>query len=85
MTESPPQTTLENAVNGKTYRITGLDGGPDFRLRLKNLGFAEGRTITRIHSHPFRGPVTIQIHHSKVAIGHGMARRIFLEEVQTEG
>ena len=85
MTSDTPETiSLENAVNGKTYRVCELEGGEDFKLRLKNLGIVVGRTLTRIHSHPFRGPVTVKVHNSKVAIGHGMARRIFLEEVEEE-
>jgi Fe2+ transport system protein FeoA len=85
MTDDTANTiSLENAVNGKTYRVCGLDGGEDFKLRLKNLGIVVGRPLTRIHSHPFRGPVTVKVHHSKVAIGHGMARRILLEEVVEE-
>lgn len=78
--ESSPVTLLE-CLPGQPCRIVVLQGGSHFRLRLKNLGLVEGKIITKVHAHPFRGPVTIKVHNSQVAIGHGMANHILVEPV----
>jgi ferrous iron transport protein A len=66
---------------GVPYRITGLHGGPGFQARLRNLGFVPGQTIVKLHTHPFSGPVTVQIGHTQLALGRGMAARILVESI----
>jgi ferrous iron transport protein A len=43
------------------------------------LGIRSGKRITKISSHFWRGPQTIEIDNLQVAIGFGMARKIFIE------
>jgi len=66
---------------GIPHRIAALRGGPGFRARLYNLGIAEGQVVTKVHTHVFRGPVTLQVGQSQVALGHGMAARIGVEKI----
>ncbi len=73
--------TLLSCKPGVRYRITGLHGGPGFQARLRNMGFVPGQTIVKLHTHPFRGPVTVQIGHTQLALGRGMAGRILLESI----
>ena len=47
--------------------------------RLEALGIRPGKRITKVSSMFMRGPVTLQIDHYQVAIGHGMAGRILVE------
>ena len=66
-----------------------MHGGPNFRLRLRNLGLAEGTILSKTHSHPFHGPVTVRVQHTEIAIGRfqhteiaigrGMASHILVE------
>jgi len=52
--------------------------------RLNALGIRTGKRITKISSMLLHGPVTIQIDRMRVAIGFGMAEKIFVEvEKQT--
>jgi Fe2+ transport system protein FeoA len=71
--------TLQTCPAGVPYRVVQLNGGEQFRLRLKNLGITEGKLLTKLHSHPFRGPVTVQVQNAQVALGHGMAGQIVVE------
>ena len=63
------------------YRVISLDGGPQFKMRLGNLGVAEGKIIRKIHNHPFRGPITVKVANTELAIGYGMAEKIDVEEL----
>ncbi|NOY81858.1 MAG: ferrous iron transport protein A [Kiritimatiellaeota bacterium] len=67
---------------GVPHRIAALQGGPGFRARLYNLGIAKGQIVTKVHTHAFRGPVTLQVGQSQVALGRGMAARIRVEALQ---
>ncbi|MFC1994500.1 FeoA family protein [Chloroflexota bacterium] len=44
------------------------------------MGIIPGKRITKVSSMFMRGPVTIQIHNSQVAIGFGMADKIVVEQ-----
>jgi len=43
------------------------------------LGIRPGKKITKISSMLMRGPVTVQAGHTQIAIGFGMANKIFVE------
>lgn len=64
---------------GEEAKIVDLQGGIGFRRRVENLGIREGMKIKKISSQLFRGPVTIQVGNTKVAIGYGMAKKIIVE------
>ena len=53
--------------------------GWGFRKRLEDMGLTPGTKITVVKSAPFRGPVEIHVRDSRLAIGKGMAERIFVE------
>ena len=76
---SNEEQTLLSCPAGVAVRVVRLAGGEHFRLRLKNLGLVEGKVLTKVHSHPFGGPVTVRLQQTQLAIGHGMAKRIFVE------
>lgn len=47
--------------------------------RLEALGIRPGKKVTKISSMLFRGPVTLRVDSTQVAIGFGMANRILVE------
>ena len=59
--------------------IKEILGGRELEKRLEVMGIRPGKKITKIGSHFWRGPVTISVGKSKVAIGHGMAQKIMVE------
>jgi ferrous iron transport protein A len=64
--------------------VSEIRGGQGMTDRLNALGIRTGKRITKISSMLLHGPVTIQIDRMRVAIGYGMAEKIFVEvEKQT--
>ncbi len=59
--------------------VVSLEGGSNFVLRLQNLGIRPGKKITKVSAHFWRGPVTVQMGRTKVALGFGMAGRLMVE------
>jgi DtxR family Mn-dependent transcriptional regulator len=50
-----------------------------FERRLMDMGLTSGTRVTVVKSAPFHGPVEILVRGSRLAIGRGIAERIFLE------
>ncbi|MDD5475861.1 MAG: FeoA family protein [Syntrophales bacterium] len=63
---------LESAV------VAEINGGHALVDRLNGLGIRRGKRITMISSVFSRGPVTILVDRSQIAIGHGMADKIMV-------
>ena len=59
--------------------VIQVSGGHGLVRRLEALGIRPGKRITKVSSMFMRGPVTLQIDHYQVAIGHGMAGKILIE------
>jgi Fe2+ transport system protein FeoA len=55
----------------------GRDWG--FEKRLMDMGLTPGTRVTVVKSAPFHGPFEILVRGSRLALGRGMARRIFVE------
>ena len=53
--------------------------GCGFRRRLEDLGLTPGTEITMVKSALFNGPVEVYVRGSRLAVGRGMAERIFVE------
>lgn len=64
--------------------VQKIDGGTYLIDRLNALGIRPGKEIAKISSMFTSGPVTIQIDRSQVAIGHGMAKKIFINTDRKE-
>ncbi|MBU1006032.1 MAG: ferrous iron transport protein A [Candidatus Omnitrophica bacterium] len=64
---------------GEAGIIKELRGGFGFTKRIYNMGIREGKLIKKVSSHFWRGPQTIEIDNARIAIGFGMAGKIFIE------
>ena len=53
--------------------------GWGFRKRLEDMGLTPGTKVTVVKSAPFHGPLEVYVRGSRLAIGRGMAERIFVE------
>ncbi|HEX38200.1 MAG TPA: ferrous iron transport protein A [Candidatus Cloacimonetes bacterium] len=69
---------------GEQAVIVSHHGGRVFERRMSSLGLRPNAVIKKISSQLFRGPVTVQVGNSQVALGHGMARRIYVERIGNE-
>lgn len=64
---------------GQSGTVVAVDGGAGIHQRLSALGIYTGTRITKVGSTFSQGPVTVQTAGCQVAIGHGQARRIYVE------
>lgn len=59
--------------------VREIVGGSGVINRLNALGIRPGKRVTKISSMLLHGPVTIRVDRTRVAIGFGMAAKIFVE------
>ena len=64
---------------GESGIIKELRGGGEFTRRIQSMGVREGKRVRKVSSHFWGGPQTIEVDNMRVAIGFGMARKIFVE------
>jgi len=64
---------------GESGVVAEFHGGHDFTARIQSMGLRPGKKITKISSHFWRGPQTVKIGALQIAIGFGMARKVFVE------
>jgi ferrous iron transport protein A len=65
--------------DGQTGRITEILGGQNMQERLKAMGIRQGQTVRKIGGMFLRGPITIQVEKTQVAIGFGAAAKILIK------
>lgn len=69
-------TTMKSGDRGTVAQIRG---GRGLNMRLRALGIRPGVKITKISSQLMRGPITIGMGNTQVAVGFGMAKKIIVE------
>lgn len=80
-----PITALKDGESGvitsiKAGRGRGRGGrGWGFKKRLMDMGLTPGTRITVVRSAPLHGPLEVSVRGSRLALGRGMAERIFVE------
>ena len=73
------QVTLARLRAGQSGMVLRIEGGHGLVNRLNALGIIPGKRITKISSMLMRGPVTVEVDRTKVAVGFGMASRILVQ------
>ena len=73
------QVSLSKMPSGQSGSVVQIEGGHGLINRLSALGIRPGQKVTKVSSMFLRGPVTIQVGNTQVAIGFGMARKIIVE------
>jgi ferrous iron transport protein A len=73
-----PLNTLEPGQKG---RVVEIRGGWGLRQKLCELGLLPGQIVTMSTSSLWRGPVRVQVDSNQVALGRGVARKVFVEVV----
>ena len=71
--------SLRQMEAGETGTVIQVLGGHGLIRRLEALGVRPGRKLTKVSSMFLKGPVTIQIDGTQLAIGFGMANKIVIE------
>ena len=69
-------TAMETGQLGKVVQI---QGGRGMIGRLEVLGIRIGRELRKVSSQFMRGPVVLEVGNTQVAVGFGMADKIWVE------
>jgi ferrous iron transport protein A len=72
-------TNLVQMRRGQHGTVLQLKGGHGLVNRLNALGIRPGKKITKVSAMLMRGPVTIEVDRTQIAIGFGMARKIIVK------
>ncbi len=70
---------LASLPPGAKGKITGFAAGPGLVRRLEEMGLRSGLGVVKISGMPLRGPVVVQVGGTRLAIGHGMAKKVMVE------
>ncbi|MEE4271951.1 MAG: FeoA family protein [Thermoanaerobaculales bacterium] len=79
MEEPEGMMTLDTVGVKREARVIVIDGGQKVRSYLNTLGIHIGDWLTVVQRAPFRGPVLVEIHGTRVALGRGVARKVRVE------
>jgi ferrous iron transport protein A len=71
--------SLSSMKTGSTGTITDIHGGHRMLDRLASLGIRTGRKVKKVSQQAMRGPAVVEVDRSQVAVGFGMASKIFVE------
>ena len=63
---------------GQTGTVVQIDGGYGMMRKLDKLGIRIGKKVQKVTSQLIRGPVIINHGNTRVAVGFGMAQRIWV-------
>jgi len=72
------QVALTRLRTGESGIIVQIAAGYGLINRLSALGIRPGKRITKVSSIMMRGPVTIEIDRTRVALGYSMANRVLI-------
>jgi Fe2+ transport system protein FeoA len=78
------EVALTALKKGETGTVSSIKAGPGkgriFEKRLMDMGLTPGTKVSVVKSAPFHGPIEIRVRSSRLALGRGMAERIFVEK-----
>lgn len=71
--------TLAELKPGQSGTVVALLGGHGIAGRLQALGLHPGKRVTKVSAMFLHGPVVVDLEHSKVALGLGLADKVVVE------
>jgi len=72
---------LTKAKPGQEFYLKEVIGGTGVKKRLMAMGFVPGVNLS-LASGGKGGPVVINLHNTKIAIGKGLASKIIVEQIE---
>ena len=70
---------LSAAEMGQTVRLVRIDAGKQLTHRLTELGLTPGVELLLVHDSG--GPLLLSVRDSRVALGRGMAEKLYVAEI----
>jgi DtxR family Mn-dependent transcriptional regulator len=75
---------LSELEEGQSGKIFFIRGGHTVLQRLLDMGLTPGTKITLIKAAPFEGPIEILVRSSKLALGRGIASKVFVDSINID-
>lgn len=72
-------TQLSNLKPGEEGVVAFIRGGTAACQRLLDMGLTRGTRVRVVNAAPFRGPIEVSVRGSTLALGRGLAGRVFVE------
>ena len=69
---------LTQIRQGKDVKVVDIKDGNRFREKVDSMGLRIGVRVKKLSGQVLNGPITIKIGNTKVALGHGMAKKILV-------
>ena len=76
----PTTFPLAEAGSGDQLRVASIQGGREMSRRLHEMGLAVGVPLIALTGG--RGPATVRVGETRMAIGHGMAQKVWVERIE---
>jgi DtxR family transcriptional regulator, Mn-dependent transcriptional regulator len=76
VTEPESLRTLTDLKQGETASIVFLEGGDEFKSRIRSVGVVEGKVAKVVAREPFGGPLVIKVDCTQITLGRGMASKV---------
>ena len=76
--------SLINLYEGERGVITSAFGGFGLVRRLAEMGLTPGVEVTLLRKCPFRGPLQIEVRGSVLALGYGVASKVFVKPLKAD-
>lgn len=74
-----PMKTLLQISPGVTARVIDFDGGVNLRSKLTQYGIYPGDYLRLLRRAPLGGPLLVECNDREIALGRGIADKIFVE------
>ena len=71
---------LTEMKEGDLASIYDINGGYKFHQRVETLGIRVGVKVKKLSSQVMRGPISIKIGNTRIAVGYGMAQKIIVKK-----
>ncbi|GAB4501645.1 MAG: hypothetical protein Fur0035_11880 [Anaerolineales bacterium] len=72
---------LIEAEQGMSLRVLGFEGGAKFEERMLQHGLYPGDQARVVRIAPMRGPLLVEVSGREIALGRGVAQKIFVEAI----
>jgi Fe2+ transport system protein FeoA len=72
---------LDELKTGQKARVIEVHGGRGLCRHLEQMGIHSGDVIALTGAGAFRGPLLVEIHGCRLALGRGVARRVVVEPI----
>ena len=72
-------TELSNLKPGERGKVAFVKGGSNAYQRLLDMGLTKGTVVEVVNAAPFQGPLELSLRGTTLALGRGLASRVFVE------